>query len=51
MLAPVAVDDAYATNEDVTLTVPAPGVLGNDSDGNGDPLIGDARLRPGLRHV
>jgi VCBS repeat-containing protein len=36
--APVAVDDAYSTNEDTPLTVAAPGVLGNDSDVDGDPL-------------
>ncbi len=30
--APVAVADAYTTAEDTTLTVAAPGVLGNDSD-------------------
>jgi len=30
--APVAVNDAYSTNEDTNLTVAAPGVLGNDSD-------------------
>ncbi|MBV7338824.1 tandem-95 repeat protein [Chloroflexi bacterium TSY] len=37
--APVAVDDAYTTNEDTVLNVPAPGVLGNDSDPvEGDPL-------------
>ncbi|MEE8471513.1 MAG: Ig-like domain-containing protein [Dehalococcoidia bacterium] len=29
---PVAVDDAYTAYEDITLTVTAPGVLGNDSD-------------------
>ena len=29
---PVAVDDAYAVDEDATLSVPAPGVLGNDTD-------------------
>ena len=29
---PVAVDDAYSTNEDVVLNVAAPGVLENDSD-------------------
>ena len=29
---PVAVDDAYATDEDTLLTIPAPGVLGNDTD-------------------
>ncbi len=36
--APVAVDDGYETDEDETLTVAAPGVLGNDSDVDGDPL-------------
>ena len=30
--APAAANDAYSTNEDVVLTVAAPGVLGNDSD-------------------
>src|SRR5204862_204160 len=30
--APVAVNDSYTTAEDTPLTVPAPGVLGNDSD-------------------
>ncbi len=36
--APVAVDDAYSTDEDVQLIVAAPGVLDNDTDPNGDPL-------------
>jgi VCBS repeat-containing protein len=36
--APVAVDDSYSTNEDTPLTVVAPGVLGNDTDADGDPL-------------
>jgi VCBS repeat-containing protein len=35
---PVANDDGYTTDEDTLLTVPAPGVLGNDTDGDGDPL-------------
>jgi VCBS repeat-containing protein len=35
---PVGKDDAYATDEDTPLTVAAPGVLGNDSDVDGDPL-------------
>ncbi|WP_376792823.1 PKD domain-containing protein, partial [Thermoflexus sp.] len=35
---PVAVDDTYAVNEDQTLSVSAPGVLGNDSDPDGNPL-------------
>src|SRR6185295_17843171 len=34
--APVAVNDAYATNEDTAVNVAAPGVVGNDVDG--DPL-------------
>ena len=28
-------DDAYSTNEDTALTVPAPGVLGDDTDADG----------------
>ena len=35
--APVAVTDHYNLNEDISLNVPAPGVLGNDSDVDGDP--------------
>jgi VCBS repeat-containing protein len=37
--APVAVANSYSTNEDVTLTVAAPGVLGNDTDVEGDVLV------------
>ncbi|MGI0048991.1 MAG: tandem-95 repeat protein, partial [Nitrososphaera sp.] len=36
--APVAVNDAYSTNEDTALDVPALGVLGNDTDVEGDAL-------------
>jgi len=36
--APVAVDDSYSAVTGVTLTVPAPGVLGNDHDADGDSL-------------
>lgn len=36
--APVAVNDNYSTLQGQTLTVAAPGVLGNDSDPNGDPM-------------
>jgi len=36
--APVANDDSYATNSNATLNVPAPGVLGNDSDIDGPSL-------------
>ncbi|MGH8534071.1 MAG: tandem-95 repeat protein, partial [Gammaproteobacteria bacterium] len=35
---PVAVDDAYTTDEETSLVVPAPGVLGNDTDFESDPL-------------
>jgi hypothetical protein len=35
---PVAVDDAYTTDEDTILNVAAPGVLANDSDPDGDPI-------------
>lgn len=36
--APVAVADSYTAIEDTPLSVPAPGVLSNDSDVEGDPL-------------
>lgn len=36
--APVAVAEAYSMNQDTTLLVPLPGVLGNDSDIDGDTL-------------
>ena len=36
--APVASNDAYTTNEDALLTIPAPGVLSNDSDLDGNTL-------------
>jgi VCBS repeat-containing protein len=36
--APVASAETYSTDEDVVLSVTAPGVLGNDSDAEGDPL-------------
>jgi len=39
--APVANDDAYTTDVDTPLSVPAPGVLGNDTDGDNDPLTVD----------
>jgi hypothetical protein len=35
---PVAVDDGYSVVKNTTLNVPAPGVLGNDSDPDGDSL-------------
>jgi len=36
--APTAAADAYSLDQDTTLNVAAPGVLGNDSDIEGDPL-------------
>ena len=36
--APVANDDSYSTTQDTALTITAPGVLGNDTDADGDPL-------------
>lgn len=44
--APASVDDEYATRPDTALVVPAPGVLGNDSDGNGDPLTAAKTSEP-----
>jgi hypothetical protein len=35
---PVAVADAYDTNQDTTLNIGAPGILSNDMDANGDSL-------------
>ncbi|MBS1226130.1 MAG: hypothetical protein H6R32_64 [Candidatus Aminicenantes bacterium] len=35
---PVAVNDAYATDEATTLAITAPGLLANDTDADGDPL-------------
>lgn len=35
---PMAVDDAFATDEDTVLNITAPGVLNNDSDPENDPL-------------
>ncbi|MFM7095780.1 MAG: Ig-like domain-containing protein, partial [Gemmataceae bacterium] len=35
---PIAAGDSYTTPEDTVLNVPAPGVLGNDTDVDGDPL-------------
>src|SRR5207249_7581302 len=37
--APVSANNSYTTSEDTPLTVAAPGVLGNDSDVDGDALI------------
>lgn len=45
---PIGVADNYNTDEDVTLTVPALGVLGNDTDPQNDPLT--AQLVSGPTH-
>jgi PKD repeat protein len=42
---PTADDDSYETNEGQTLSVPAPGVLANDSDPDGNPMT--ARVASG----
>ena len=44
---PVADDDAYGTPQDTSLIVPAPGVLGNDSDADGDSLTAVKQTDPG----
>ena len=46
--APITVDDTYATDEGVTLSVNAPGVLANDDDPDADTLT--AVLVDGVSH-
>lgn len=46
--APTGTADGYSVDEDQTLTVNAPGVLGNDTDVDGDPLA--AALVSGPAH-
>lgn len=36
--APTAADDVYVTDEEVSLTIAAPGVLSNDADADGDAI-------------
>jgi len=43
---PDAVNDAYTTAEDTSLTIPASGVLGNDTDPEGDTLTVTAFTQP-----
>jgi VCBS repeat-containing protein len=43
---PVGVPDSYSTDEDVELIVAAPGVLGNDSDPDGDELAAEFVSEP-----
>ena len=44
--APTAVDDVGTTNEDTPLVVSAPGVLGNDSDPEGQGLTASVVTQP-----
>ncbi len=37
-VAPVAVDDVYNTQQNLTMNIPAPGVLSNDTDADGNSL-------------
>jgi hypothetical protein len=46
---PVANDDTYSTPFNTTLVVAAPGVLGNDTDADGDALT-DLEVVEGPRH-
>lgn len=45
--APIATFDSYSTSEDVALTIAAPGVLGNDSDPDGDAVTANLVAGPG----
>jgi large repetitive protein len=47
--APIATDDGYEVNEGQTLSIAAPGVLGNDTDAEGNPLT--ATLVSGPAHA
>ena len=42
----MAADNSYSTNEDNALTVTAPGVLGNDTDADGNPLTASVVAGP-----
>jgi hypothetical protein len=48
---PVAANDAYATDEGKQLLVAAPGVLGNDTDADGDPPCALLVADPANGHV
>ena len=43
---PVASDDGYVTNEGAELSWPAPGVLGNDTDADGNALTASLNVGP-----
>ncbi len=44
--APVAVADSFSTNRNIPLTVPAAGVLANDTDAQSNPLIAKLKVGP-----
>jgi VCBS repeat-containing protein len=44
--APVAQDDVYTTHLATPLSVPAPGVLANDTDADGDPVTAELAAGP-----
>ncbi len=44
--APVALGESYSTNEDVVLSVAAPGVLSNDIDADGDTITANLVVAP-----
>jgi hypothetical protein len=48
---PAASNDAYATDEGKQLVVAAPGVLGNDTDADGDPLSAVLQAGPANGNV
>ncbi len=43
---PIAVNDSYVTDEETSLNVVAPGVLANDTDGDGDLLVATVLSQP-----
>ncbi|MES2657777.1 MAG: Ig-like domain-containing protein [Verrucomicrobiota bacterium] len=44
--APVATNDSYSTNQSTMLTVPASGVLANDTDAQSNPLTASVNVGP-----
>ncbi|MDA0739643.1 MAG: Ig-like domain-containing protein, partial [Nitrospirae bacterium] len=43
---PIAIDDSYSANQGVALIIPAPGVVGNDFDPNGETLMAVINSNP-----
>ena len=48
---PNAIDDSFVGYEDHALTSPAPGLLSNDTDADGDPLTAIKVTNPGHGHL